>query len=41
MKTQQQLQTEYMRAHIAERPLPGNRAIIEADAAATAQLVAG
>ena len=41
MKSQRELQDEYLRAHIAERPLPGNRAIVEADAAATAQLVAG
>lgn len=41
MKSQRELQEEYIRAHIAERPLPGNRAIVEADAAATAQLVAG
>ena len=41
MKSQRELQAEYLRAHIAERPLPGNRAIVEADAAATAQLVAG
>ena len=41
MKTQRQLQDEYLRAYVAERPLPGNRAVVEADAAATAQLVAG
>ena len=40
-KSQKELQDEYLRAHLAERPLPGNRAIVEADAAATAQLTAG